>query len=121
MKNFMIVSLSNFKFQCMVLATSYENPLENLEEIETDLKSENYEGSIIFDMLACLGDNNNRFLSCYFDGHNLDLTTLEEVKIEKSNQIRKLSRDSLISRKEYLDLTVLTNLQKKLLSSGVAI
>lgn len=121
MKNFIIVRLANLRFQCIVLATSYENPLENLEEIEIDLKNQNYEGLIIFDMLACLGDNNNRFLSCYFDGQNLDLTTFEEVKIEKSNSIRKLSRDSLISRKEHLDLTVLTNLQKKLLSSGVAI
>ncbi|WP_058765863.1 type II toxin-antitoxin system RnlB family antitoxin [Exiguobacterium chiriqhucha] len=66
MKNFMIVRLANLKFQCIVLATSYENPLENLEEIEIDLKKQCYEGPIIFDMLACLGDNNNRFFIMLF-------------------------------------------------------
>lgn len=121
MKNFIIVNLNNFKFQCIVIANSYKNPLEDLEDIETSLKNKKYKGHIIFDLLACLGDSSNRFITCYFDGNNFDLVTFEETKIEKSDKIRSISRDNLTSQKEILDLTILTSVQKNLLNNGVAL
>ncbi len=121
MKRCELVNLLNEKYQCLVLATSYEDPLEDLDVIELNLKEKGYSGEILFDMLGYVGDNSERFLSCTFNGETLNLDTFQVVKIPKSSAFRKVTNDYFLACSDLLDSTILTNMQKKLITNGITI
>ncbi|MEM5686730.1 type II toxin-antitoxin system RnlB family antitoxin [Bacillus cereus] len=112
MKKFELVGLSDEKYQCLVLATSCDDPLEDLGLIELNLKEKGFTGEILFDMLGYAGDNSERFLSCSFNGEGLELDTFTVVKISKSSAFRIVTKDYFLSCKDLLDATILTNIQK---------
>lgn len=121
MNKFELVSLPQMEYQCLVLAISYEDPLEDLEQIELNLKEKGYNGEILFDMLGHIGDNSERFLSCKFSGESFELDTFKVVKISKSSVFRKVTKDYFLASKDLLDATILTNIQKNLIINGISI
>ena len=54
-------------FQYMVIATSIESPLSEYKQISEELRSLNFEGNVLFDMLAYNGVNSELFFTVYFD------------------------------------------------------
>ena len=116
-----LVELSNLEFECLVLATSYRNPFEDLALIEFKLKEKNCSGNILFDMLGYTGDNSERFLTCEFDGEKLKRDTFKIICLSKKSIFRKMTNEYFMSYKELLDGTVLSSLQKKVMIDGINI
>lgn len=56
----------------IIYATSYFNPLGNLEQLSEELAASIKEScDILFDLLLSNGDSYNRFVTCKFDGGNI--------------------------------------------------
>ena len=57
----------------MVSSVCYISPLQELDEIALELKSKNYYGEVVFDLLCVNGNQvSNRFVSINFDGEYFD-------------------------------------------------
>ena len=126
MKRYNLVQLNGTDnhYPCMVVATSYLDPLENMEQIsqlENDLRCIHVNGKILFDMLSCIGDNSERYLTLEFDGENFDLNSCEFIQFTKGSFIRKKSMEVYRQLNEGLNNTVLNSNQIELLRRGVAI
>jgi len=109
-------------YACMVVVNSY--PLENMEQItliECDLKEKMIIGTVLFDMLACAGDNSERYLTLEFDGKNFELDSCQFVQFSKGNYIRQISMKVYQQLNDELYNTVLNSKQINLLLHGVAI
>ncbi len=126
MKRYALVELSEgiSYYSCMIVATSYSDPLENMEQIallEVNLRHTQIKGKVLFDMLTCVGDNSERYLSLEFDGTNFDLTSSQFVQFPKGSDIRQLSMKTFRQLKDELYNTVLNSKQINLLLHGIAI
>ena len=86
MKAYDIIEFKN-DYKYVVLATSYENPMDELENIEDELKAKEYSGRVLFDLLLCNGMNSNRFIEMNFDGNYFDLSS--SIIIENPNKFIK--------------------------------
>lgn len=68
-KPYVILNTDNCYWKYIVLATSYENPIDYLDEIEHELiikESNGYEGRILFDLTLCNGINESRYCDMLF-------------------------------------------------------
>ncbi|WP_075620398.1 type II toxin-antitoxin system RnlB family antitoxin [Paenisporosarcina indica] len=111
-------------YPCMVVATSYLDPLENMEQItllEFDIKNNLVTGKVLFDLLACVGDNSERYLTLEFDGTNFDLNSCQFVQFSKESDVRQISMNVYQQLNEELYNTVLNSKQIDLLLHGIAI
>ena len=112
------------KYAFVVVSTSYIDPLEEIwmiEQIEREIGVQSKNCSVLFDLLACLGDNSERFISLYFDGEHFDLNTVEFVDFSKKSVIRDVSKNVLLEMADGLDNTMLNTFQKRILQSGISI
>ncbi|WP_461611963.1 type II toxin-antitoxin system RnlB family antitoxin [Cytobacillus kochii] len=121
MKKYGLIQLSGSEYQCMVLATSYEDPLQDIQDIERELKDLDVCGKILFDMLAHIGDNSERFLEANFDGDFLVLDSFRFVTINKNSAYRQNTKEFFSSKSYMLEGTILTTIQKNLISHGISI
>lgn len=111
-------------YPCLVIATSYLDPLENMEQItllQDDLKGNSMIGEILIDMLACVGDNSERYLTLKFDGYKFDLNSCQFVQFSKESYVRQISMKTYQQLNGELYNTVLNTKQIDLLLNGVAI
>ena len=111
--------------QSIVMATSYKDPLEDINlinQIEKDLRVLNVsKGKIMFDLLTCLGDNFERFSTIFFDGAKFNLTSYEVIEVSKKSEIRKNMTTFLKKLDNQLENTVLNSTQIKFIRHGVTI
>ncbi|MCK4260793.1 MAG: type II toxin-antitoxin system RnlB family antitoxin [Halanaerobiales bacterium] len=116
MEKFALKKVCNSKYSYLILSTSYLNPLNYMNEIESCL-NDKYEGGILFDLLLSTGNSSNRFLEGFFDGVQFDLNSFKIVKLEDE----EIKRESLRFFQEniwMLDNSVLTNINKFLIKKG---
>lgn len=85
MNNYKIKEINDSKYKSIIFSTDYISPIEELDEIEINLKSCNYLGHIIFDLLLVNGNSQNRFMEVFFDGNKFDRSSFKIA--------RKLSAD----------------------------
>ncbi len=98
--------------KAVVMATSYENPLSSVNEIEsklTDLLGQNENGKILFDLLCANGPEWNRFVTLDMKyGHLM----LDSAKIIDEQEIPAKVRNKIIftlrNNPEYLEASILT-------------
>lgn len=106
--NYKILTKDDFK---IVISTSYENPVDYLDEIEEDLIKESYSGKIYFGLTLCNGiDVENEFISLYFNGNkfeNLDIK-VERITKENKNFVYDYYRDN----PDMIENSVLNNASK---------
>ena len=69
---------SDYKY--VILVTSYENPMDELENIEDELGAKEYSGKVLFDLLLCNGMNSSRFVEIEFNGKCFDLSSSITIK-----------------------------------------
>ena len=100
---------SDYKY--VVLATSYGNPIDELENIEDELKVKEYSGKVLFDLLLCNGMNSNRFVEIKFDGERFDLSSSIIVK-NPNNSIKKGTHQYLKDKPALLENSVLPKAQR---------
>ena len=79
-----IMQLADKRYQVLVVADSYVNPLSCLNSIADSLKDGAYKGRVLFDLLCANGQEDNRFASIEFDGAHFvrktfSITTPDEL------------------------------------------
>lgn len=69
MKNYEILTINE---KHVVVATSYVNPIDELYNIEDDLRQKEFVGEVTFDLLFCNGIS-NRYIEVHFNGDSFDV------------------------------------------------
>lgn len=121
MTSYKIKPLENSEYECLVLATSFEDPLDNIAFIELDLKSLGIRGNVLFDMLGQVGNSSERFISILFNGQNFDNKTFSFVAIPKNDMLRKNTLEFFLENLDCLDASILTATDKRLILKGALI
>ncbi len=116
MKNFEIQKLHNSVYPYLILATSYVNPLSNLDDIESVLKPEDA-GKVIFDLLLANGVSSNRYMEAEFDGDRFDFTSFRPLE-EVDTHIKEQSGEFYRKNEDLLDNSVLPRSHRFLLKKG---
>lgn len=117
MENFMIKKINNTS-EYIVLSTSYISPLDELFDLEQELKILNFKGEIIFDLLLCNGLNENRFLKGSFDGEYIDIANIT-IMSNVENYIKKISKEFYINNSQLIDYSVLPDSHKYIIKNGL--
>ena len=104
---------SDYKY--VVLATSYENPIDELKNIEDELKVKKYSGKVLFDLLLCNGMNSNRFVEIKFDGERFDLSSSITIKNPNSS-IKEGTHQYLKDKPALLENSVLPKAQRYIIT-----
>lgn len=106
----------------IVFSTSYVSPLEFIKDIEIELsKLVNYKIEIIFDLLLSSGNSSKRFAKINYDGKHLDRKSFKFISIDKKDNLRKVSADHYKYKGELVEQSILSSIQKKLITNGIAI
>ena len=92
MNNYKIEEVNDFKYKLIIFSTDYISPIENLTNIEDNLKSKKYSGNIIFDLLLTNGNSCNRFIEAFFDGEKFDRRSFS-VATKLSYEINRVSSE----------------------------
>lgn len=98
--------------KAVVMATSYENPLSSVNEIEarlSNLLGSNETGDILFDLLCANGPEWNRFVSLKMEYGSIKLHTAKIIDVQDIpvQVLRKLTF-TLRNHPEYLEESVLS-------------
>lgn len=119
MKNYIIdENTEDTSYDCIIYATSYMSPIDNINEIEKDLVGS--KKSVIFELLLCFGRSSNRFVTATFDGEKFIKDSFHVLSKEEQNEkLLVLSQKFYIENQEYLDNSILSNAQKKLIKKGI--
>ena len=99
------------KEYALVIGTSYESPLSALPSIEEELRSMNYNGNVVFDLLLSNGKASNRFVRLNFDRNSFDHNSFQVV-YQVGNDLQEISRSFFRKNKELLNRGVLTDQER---------
>lgn len=108
----------NKDYKYVVFATSYENPIDELDEIENELLEKKYSGEVLFDLLLCNGMNSSRYMEMYFDGEYFEISTSKSLN-KPSDSIEKYIYEYLKERPILIERSVLPRAQQYLLKRGL--
>lgn len=116
---FSVVITNMDKYLAVVYSCSYTSPISYLKEIESQIEKVGIEdGYILFDTLLSKGNTSNRFLEAYCkDGHFVK-STFKNIDIPKAPFIRKNSSCFYKESGINLDNSLLTDVQKRIITSG---
>lgn len=87
---YQILKLNKEPFDFLVIATSPENPLSNIEEISREIKVE--QARILFDLTLINSTKSNRYVSCDFRLGKSCLQSYSSVK-EINEYIKDISHN----------------------------
>ena len=116
MDKFEVLALHNGPYDFLVIATSYENPLGSLKEIEKELNVK--KAKLLFDLTLINGIKKNRYITCdYEEGENylLSCSLVENI----NEHIKSLSNKYFIQHEEIVQNSILPNSLKFLIKSGM--
>lgn len=113
MKRYQLLNLK-CDTRIVVIATSYVSPLTEIYSIAHELKSINYKGEIIFDLVLSNGFASNRFLKMSFNGEQLDVKNVEILSKLKSGILDELSL-FFYHNPQYVRASSLSESQKEVL------
>lgn len=119
MTTYQIKKINNTNYYSyLIFSTSYLNPLDNLCDIETDLKGTN-PGKVLFDLLLFNGFSSNRYIEAYFNGKHFVLSSFRPVKVDSN--IKKESGSFYQKNRELLNNSILLNSQSFMVKKGKAL
>ena len=104
---------SDYKY--VILATSYENPIDELENIEDELEAKKYSGKVLFDLLLCNGMNSSRFVEIKFNGECFDLSSSITIK-NPNNSIKEDIHQYFKDKPALLENSVLPKAQRYIIT-----
>lgn len=115
MKKYHIIKLYKEKYDFLIIATSYHNPLGYIEEISEKIKVN--QARILFDLSLINGLNTNRYILCnFYKGKNY-LQSCEIVKTI-STTIKKISHSFFLNNEEIVQNSVIPKAAKFLIKKG---
>lgn len=116
MNKFQILKLHDEPYDFLVIATSYENPLSSLSEIEKEINVD--EAKLLFDLTLINGTKKNRYIECHYQsGTNSHLSCSLVDSID--DYIRSLSYNYFAQNEDVVQRSVIPNSLKFLLKSGM--
>lgn len=121
MNNFEITVLQKEKENILIFMKTSEPPFEFLEEMEMGLTDINYKGNVVIDELLHSGNNDERFITGYFDGNRFEREEFNFKLVMKKSELREPVCRFLQKDKKFLFLTGLTGKQQKLIEKGCVI
>lgn len=121
MEYFDIVNLDDQDIKILVVMKTSDSPFDFVKELQEQLKMIGYSGLFIIDELLHSGNNEERFISGFFDGDSFDNSKFRFEKIAKRSVIRSYICNYLKSDLEVLNYSSLTDKQQKLISHGCVI
>jgi hypothetical protein len=101
------------KKRVIISSTSYHSPLQELLELASELKIEQYSGDVLFDLLCVNGNNSNRFISIFFNGNSFDNKSAKSIETP-SNSIIVEQKIFYEEHQSYIFNSVLSSSQQKL-------
>lgn len=105
----------------LILICTCESPFTYLPEIKYELDKIGFSGTIIFDELLHSGNNEERFISCTFEGGNFQNDSFKFTLVPKQAALRKYMSLYLKNDSEYLHSSGLTSSQIKLIEKECVI
>jgi len=108
-------------YSALVVSLTYRNILNELDNIEEELKLNKISGMIVIDNLLKSGNNEERFIEAFFDGRKFDRKSFKFVEISRNNSVRKLSCSLLKHQEGINEVFALNKFQKDLLFKGLSI
>ncbi|WP_432748462.1 type II toxin-antitoxin system RnlB family antitoxin [Pectinatus frisingensis] len=114
MKKYNIIALSDQKSKFLIIANTYENPIN-------DFISEHYvpfltDGDVIFDLAIINGINVNRFVGGTINQHRLLPETIHIIR-DVTPEIFRISKDYFTSNIDILGRSALPSATKYLLTN----
>lgn len=116
MNNYKILELSNQSYDFLVIATSYLNPLNDMDEIGEYLQVP--EANLLFDLTLLNGAKQNRYIQCKYKkncNHLQSCTIVEDV----GDEIEEISRNFLMNNYNYVKDSAIPESLKFLLKDGM--
>jgi len=115
MKNFTIEKTSIGNYGYLVIATSYDSPTNNLDEIEAEIGD--YSGNILFDLTLINGLNSNRYLEAESKNGKINRRSFKTKK-HVAESIKELSEKFFVNNADVLEQGTISNALKFLLKTG---
>lgn len=122
MSSFEVVCKLKADYDCVILASSFDSPINDLDAIVKEL-SENHlsKGKILFDLLLSVGNSSERFIEAQFLENKFIMNSFRCVSIPKESEIRKIITRYVSSKPCVLEYSILNNMQKRIIRKGIAI
>ena len=115
--NFVIFKLDSKSYDFLIIATSYDSPLNSIKEIgeKIQVKSAN----LLFDLTLINGISKNRYLKCEYD---VSINQLPKCLIAEDidDSIKKISQNYFAQNEEVVKKSVIPNSLKYLLKVDMA-
>lgn len=113
-----VLRSADSNYPVYIIENSCEPPTSLLKDIENDLSSLGISGEIIIDSLLYNGNNQERFISAYFNGNKFDSGTFKFIEVDNNNILRKLTSEYFRKNISLIEYSILNNHQKKLIIHG---
>ena len=115
MKNFSIEKINKDGYGYLIIATSYDSPINNLGEVEAELKG--YTGKVIFDLTIINGVDCNRYSEAEVVAGKINRKSFK-IKKTLDDPINEISKMFFQNNTEILEQSTLTKALKFLLKTG---
>lgn len=116
MKNYEIQKVDYQEYPYVIFSTSYVNPIEDIDDIEEELKPL-FKGKVVFDLLLSNGLTSNRFVEAEFDGTRFNHASFKALKDVNDLIIREATNFYSI-HSELLKNGILSNAHQFLIKKG---
>lgn len=63
----------------VITAVADYHPMQHLKDLSAELKSINYRGFVVFDLLVFNGQSDNRFVTLVFNGQSFDRSSFKTL------------------------------------------
>lgn len=114
--NFEILKLNNEPYDFLIIATSYEDPLNSFEEIGNEIQMQ--KANLLFDLTLINGVSRNRYIKCEYEAGKSQLQSCAIVECI-DDAIKKLSGQFFMDNEDVVKKSVIPNSLKYLLKSGM--
>lgn len=108
MSSYKIEEVNDFKYKLIIFSTDYISPIDYLSEIEDYLKTKNYLGEIIFDLLLVNGNSENRFIEAFFNGEKFNRKSFM-IANKLSNEIKNVTTEFYFNNLSIVENSRLSN------------
>ncbi len=113
---FEILKLDNKIYDFIIIATSYENPLNYIKEIGKEIQVQ--KANLLFDLTLINGINKNRYIKCAYDVDTNQLPLCSIVECV-DDDIKKVIKSYFYKNEEVIKRSIISTPLKYLLISDM--
>lgn len=121
MNDFEIINLEETELKILIIMKTCDSPFDYMDELQEQLRMIKFSGTFMIDELLHSGNNDERFISGFFDGDSFDNSKFKFENITKKNPIRNYVCQYLQVNLDVLEYSGLTEIQQKLISRGCVV